>query len=317
MMTNAAKDLEKFKPFTQKTLPEVEPLAYGHRACQGCGEVLALRLAMKALGTDTIVASATGCMEIITSSFPHTAWRIPWIHAAFENSASVASGIEAARKAMVRKGKLPQKRANIVAMGGDGATGDIGLQWLSGALERGHDFVYLCFDNEAYMNTGVQRSGCTPYGAMTTTSPPGELSIGQYTWKKNVPAIAAAHNIPYVATATVAYHLDLMNKVKKAATVQGPAYVHIFSPCPTGWGSKGDSAILTSRLAVQTKVFPLYEVIDGKTIISKEIKKAKPVEEYLKTQRRFRHLDKNALGDIQKRVDTEYQALLEKAKCNA
>jgi pyruvate ferredoxin oxidoreductase beta subunit len=314
MSTNAAKDLKKFKPFTQKTLPKVEPLAYGHRACQGCGEVLALRLAMKALGNDTIVASATGCMEIITSSFPHTAWRLPWIHVAFENAAAVATGIEAARKAMMRKGKLPNKRISIVAMGGDGATADIGIQALSGALERGHDFTYLCFDNEAYMNTGVQRSGCTPYGAMTTTSPPGELSIGQYTWKKNVPAIAAAHNIPYVATATVAYHIDLMNKVKKASMVKGPAYVHIFSPCPTGWGSRGDSAIMTSRLAVQTNVFPLYEVIDGKTIISKEIKKPKPIAEYFKTQRRFRHLDKNTVSAIQKRVNEEYKALLKKAE---
>ncbi len=313
MSNNAAKDLKNFKAFTQKTLPKVEPLAYGHRACQGCGEVLALRLAMKALGNDTIVASATGCMEIITSSFPQTAWRIPWIHVAFENASAVATGIEAARKAMMRKGKLPKKRPNIVALGGDGAPADIGLQSLSGAFERGHDFTYLCFDNEAYMNTGVQRSGCTPYGAMTTTSPPGELSIGQYTWKKNVPAIAEAHNIPYVATATVAYHIDLMNKVKKASMVKGPAYVHILSPCPTGWGSRGDSAILTSRLAVQTKVFPLYEVIDGKTIISKEIKKPKPITEYLKTQRRFRHLDNNTVSAIQKRVNEEYKALLKKA----
>lgn len=313
MSTNAAKDLKKIKPFTQKTLPKAEPLAYGHRACQGCGEVLALRLAMKALGTNTIVASATGCMEIVTSAFPQTAWRIPWIHVAFENAAAVASGIEAARKSLMRKGKLPKKRINIVGMGGDGATADIGIQALSGALERGHDFLYLCFDNEAYMNTGVQRSGCTPYGAMTTTSPPGAMSIGQYTWKKNVAAIAEAHNIPYVATATVAYHLDLMNKVKKASMVKGPAYVHIFSPCPTGWGAKGDTAILTSRLAVQTNVFPLYEVIDGKTIISKEIKKPKPVKEYLKTQRRFRHLDEKTIAHIQKRVNEEYQVLLRKA----
>lgn len=313
MITNAARDLKNFKPFTQKTLPKVEPLAYGHRACQGCGEILALRLAMKALGNNTMVASATGCMEIVTTSFPQTAWRIPWIHVAFENAAAVASGIEAGRKALKRKGKLPKDNVNIVAMGGDGATADIGIQALSGTLERGHDIVYLCFDNEAYMNTGVQRSSSTPYGAMTTTSPPGEMSIGQYTWKKNVPAICAAHDIPYVATATVAYHLDLMNKVKKASMVKGPAYVHIFSPCPTGWGCKGDSAVSISRLAVKTNVFPLYEIIDGKTIISKEIKKPKPVIDYLKLQRRFRHLDEKTVTRIQNRVSEQYEMLLKKA----
>ncbi|MFH1075983.1 MAG: pyruvate synthase subunit PorB [Pseudomonadota bacterium] len=314
MITNAVKDLENFVPFTQKTLPVEEPLAYGHRACQGCGEVLALRLAMKALGMNTIVASATGCMEIITSSFPQTAWRIPWIHVAFENAAAVASGVESALSAMTRKGKIKDNNINVVAMAGDGGTADIGLQALSGALNRGHNFVYLCFDNEAYMNTGVQRSGCTPFGARTTTSPPGALSIGQQTWKKNVPAIAEAHHIPYVATATIAYHLDLMNKVKKASLIKGPAYVHIFSPCPTGWGSKGEDAIESSRLVVQTKIFPLYEVIDGKVYLTKEIKNPKPVEEYLKTQKRFKHLDQKTTAIIQEKVDQEYNILMNRAE---
>lgn len=303
-------ELEKFKGFSAKNLPKIEPLAPGHRACQGCGEVLALRMVMKALGKDVIVCSATGCMEIITTPFPQSAWNVPWIHIAFENAASVASGVEAAHKVLKRKGRMPKKHIDILAVGGDGATGDIGLQWISGAMERGHDFLYVCLDNEAYMNTGVQRSGCTPYGAMTTTSPPGSQSFGQVTWKKNIPAIIAAHGIPYVATASPAYYVDLMNKVKKAALVKGPAYVHIYSPCPTGWGSAGGRSVEYAKLAVETKVFPLYEVIEGRYIMSRKIKKSKPVEEYLKGQRRFRHLKEDQIAYIQKRVDEEYERLL-------
>ncbi|NVM21007.1 MAG: pyruvate synthase subunit beta [Desulfobacterales bacterium] len=310
MMDAALKD---FKRFTPKTLPKMEAIAQGHRACQGCGEVLALRMALKAIGKNMIVASATGCMEIITSPYPQTAWQVPWIHVAFENAAAVASGIEAARKVLMRKRRIPRQRTTIVAMAGDGGTADIGLQALSGALERGHDFVYICLDNEAYMNTGIQRSSCTPYGAMTTTSPPGKMSIGQHTWKKNVPAIAAAHGIPYVATASPAYYTDLMNKAKKAAMIKGPAYLHLYSPCPTGWRHAGDLAIEISRLAVKTKVFPLYEVVDGRYILTRKIKKPKPVKEYLKLQGRFRHLDEETIEEIQQRVDREYEALVRKA----
>ncbi len=303
-------EFEKFKGFSAKTLPKDEIVAPGHRACQGCGEMLALRMAMKALGKDIIVANATGCMEIVTSPFPQTAWTVPWLHVAFENAATVASGIEAARKVLARKGKIPKKHIDIVAVGGDGATGDIGIQWISGAFERGHDMVYICLDNEAYMNTGVQRSGCTPYGAMTTTTPPGKESFGQVTWKKNVPAIMAAHGIPYVATASPAYYVDLMNKVKKAALVKGPAYVHIYSPCPTGWGSPGEKSIEIARLVVETRVVPLYEVIEGKYILSRKINKPKPVTDYLKTQRRFKHLKEEQLAYIQKRVDEEYDRIV-------
>lgn len=303
-------ELTKFQPFKAKNLPKEEFLAPGHRACQGCGEVLALRQALKALGMHTIAVSATGCMEIISSPFPQTAWRIPWIHIAFENAAAVASGIEAAIKALQRKGRYPKRHVNVVAFAGDGGTADIGIQALSGALERGHDFVYICLDNEAYMNTGVQRSSCTPYGAMTTTSPPGKKSFGQITWKKNVPAIAVAHGIPYVATASPAYFLDLMNKVKKAALIKGPAYIHIYSPCPTGWGMSGESSIEIAKLAVETRVFPLYEVIEGKYYLSRKIKKPKPVQEYLKKQRRFRHLTDALIEEIQQRVDIEYEKLV-------
>ncbi|MBW1946614.1 MAG: pyruvate synthase subunit beta [Deltaproteobacteria bacterium] len=303
-------EFEKFKRFKAKNLPKEELLAPGHRACQGCGEVLALRMAMKALGPNVIVCMATGCMEIITTPYPQTAWKVPWIHIAFENPASVASGIESALKVLRRKGKVPKRHIDIVAIGGDGATSDIGLGWISGAFERGHDFTYICLDNEAYMNTGVQRSSCTPYGAMTTTSPPGEKSFGQVTWKKNVPGIAVAHNIPYVATASPAYFLDLMNKVKKAALVKGPAYVHIYSPCPTGWGSAPERSIEFARLAVETRVFPLYEVIEGRYIMSRKITKPKPVQEYLKGQRRFRHLDEEHIAHIQQRVNADYEKLV-------
>ncbi|NPA49013.1 MAG: pyruvate synthase subunit beta [Thermodesulfobacteria bacterium] len=304
-------ELTKFKGYSIKNLPKEEPLAPGHRACQGCGEILALRMAMKALGTDVIVCNATGCMEIVTSPFPHTSWRVPWIHIAFENAAAVASGVEAALKVLKRHGRFPKSRhVDVVAVAGDGGTADIGLQALSGALERGHDFVYICLDNEAYMNTGVQRSSCTPFGAMTTTSPPGARSIGQMTWKKNVPQIAVAHGIPYVATASPAFFLDLMNKVKKAALVKGPAYVHIYSPCPTGWGTRGEDSIKLARLAVDTKIFPLYEVIEGKYYLTRKITKPKPVEEYLKAQRRFRHLTPEIIEEIQRRVDAEYERLV-------
>ncbi len=305
-----ADDLKNFKKITAKTIPQEESFAPGHRACQGCGEVLALRLLMKALGSEMVAVSATGCMEVCTSTFPQTSWRTPWIHVAFENAAAVASGVESGLKALRRKGVIPDKRVPIVAIAGDGGTADIGMQALSGALERWHDFVYVCLDNEAYMNTGIQRSSSTPFGAMTTTSPPGKQSKGQYTWKKNMPAIAAAHGIPYVATASPAFHLDLMNKIRKAAAIQGPAYVHIYAPCPTGWRMKPELAIESARLAVQTRVFPLYEVIDGQYILTRKVDKPKPITDYFKAQGRFRHLDAATVESIQERVNKEYEKIV-------
>ena len=302
--------LENFEKITPKKMPMEEPFSKGHRACQGCGEVLALRMACKAVGMNFIAVSATGCMEIISSPYPQTAWEVPWLHVAFENAAAVASGVEAGRKALIRKGMIEDTGAKIVAFAGDGATADIGLQALSGAMERGHDFTYICLDNEAYMNTGVQRSSSTPFGAMTTTSPPGAKSKGQFSWKKNMPAIAAAHGIPYVATASPAYHLDLMNKVKKAVTVPGPAYVHIYAPCPTGWRCAPEMSIETARQVVMSKVFPLYEVIDGRYILSRDVKKPITVAEYLNNQRRFRHLKDEDIAYIQKRVDRDWDRLM-------
>jgi pyruvate ferredoxin oxidoreductase beta subunit len=233
---------------------------------------------------------------------------------AFENTAAVASGIESALKVLMRKGRIPQKKIVTIAMAGDGGTADIGLQALSGALERGHDFIYICTDNEAYMNTGIQRSSSTPFGASTTTSPAGKAVMGQMTWKKNMPAIAAAHNIPYVATACPSYPIDLVQKVKKAADIKGPAYVHILSVCPTGWRSAPELSIKLGRLAVEAGVFPLYEVERGQYRMSMDFPKLRPIKEYFKLQGRFRHLTDEMIEEIEKRLHQEYEQLREKAK---
>ncbi|MEE8354018.1 MAG: pyruvate synthase subunit PorB [Dehalococcoidales bacterium] len=302
--------MSETKPASKvRRVPEKEPFAPGHRACVGCGEVLALRLAAKAFPDNTIVTMATGCMEVVSSQFPHTSWRVPWIHTLFENAASTASGIEAGIKAMVRKGRREDIGTKVVAMGGDGGTSDIGLQALSGALERGHDLLYICFDNEAYMNTGIQRSSSTPYGASTTTSPAGKFSIGQKTWKKNMPAIVAAHGIPYVATASHSYPFDLIEKVRKGIAVPGPAYVHVYSACPTGWRSPPELSVKLGKLVVQTGIFPLYEIENGKYKMRGKNAKLKPVKEYLKLQGRFRHLSDDTIAEIQDRVVVEYEKI--------
>jgi pyruvate ferredoxin oxidoreductase beta subunit len=299
--------------FAPRLVIKEEKFAPGHRACIGCGEALAVRLACKAIGRNVIVVNATGCMEIVASQIPYTSWRVPWIHTLFENTAAVASGIEAGMKALIRKGQLTDTGTNVVAIAGDGGTVDIGLQALSGALERGHKFLYICFDNEAYMNTGIQRSSATPFGASTTTSPAGKASIGQFSWKKDMPAIIAAHNIAYVATACPSYPFDLMGKVEKALAVRGPAYIHVLSVCPTGWRCPADLTIRIGRLAVETGVFPLYEVEDGVYKISLELPRLKPVTDYMKLQGRFRHLSEEVIKQIQKRVEQEYTQLMEKA----
>ena len=300
---------QEFVKFGKREITTDEPFASGHRGCIGCGEALAVRLAMKALGRDVAVANATGCIEIISSPLPDTSWQVPWIHTLFENTSAVASGIESGYKVLMRKGRIPQKHIDVIAIGGDGATADIGIQALSGALERGHDFVYLCFDNEAYMNTGIQRSSATPYGASTTTAPAGKvITVGQQTQKKNMPAIAVAHGIPYVATATPSYPFDMMEKVKKAADVEGPAYVHILSVCDTGWRIPTNMSVTIGRMAVQCGIFPLYEVENGKYTLNVD-KELKPVEEYLKKQGRYRHLSDDEIQKIQEHVIEEYDKL--------
>jgi pyruvate ferredoxin oxidoreductase beta subunit len=307
-------------------------LTSGHRLCAGCAESIIVRQVLKAADAPTMITSATGCLEVATSIFPYTAWNVPWIHTAFENVAANASGMEAAWKGMRRKKKGPLAKyedLNIIAIAGDGGTYDIGLQALSGALERGHDFTYLLVDNEAYMNTGIQRSGGTPYAAQTTTSPAGDVIPGKSEWKKPIDEIVIAHEIPYVATISPAWPLDVMRKSQAAFMVKGPAFLHAISPCTRGWRYDPSKTIQIARLAVQTCVFPLYECRreDGRPVyrlsapslaIAKRPDSKKPVEEFLGVQGRFRHLFRPTKRDdmlrfYQENVDIRWEILLEKA----
>ncbi len=263
----------------------------GHTACAGCGELLAMRHVLEASGSQTIVAGATGCGEVTTTKYPTSSFKIPWIHANFENSAPVISGILAGYRAR------GQKPPNLIAWGGDGATFDIGLGMLSGAWERGDDFLYVCFDNEAYMNTGVQSSGSTPYGTNTTTTPPGRKSTGNNLVKKDMIKIALAHNLPYVATATVGNVLDIQNKVRKALTLKGPKYIQILVTCIPGWYTEAKDTIKIAKLASQTGIYPVVEYMDGKlTGVAKCPNPRPKVEEYLRLQGRFKHLFQSESG---------------------
>jgi pyruvate ferredoxin oxidoreductase beta subunit len=305
------------KEFSQT--PEL--FASGHRACAGCGPAIALRLIMKAARGPIIATNSTGCMEVVSTIYPYTSWKIPWIHTAFENVAANAAGIEAALKVLKKKGQLKYDHVDVVAFGGDGGTFDIGIQALSGAVERGHDFLYVLYDNEAYMNTGIQRSGGTPMGAWTTTSPAGKVIPGKPEQKKPIADIMVAHEMPYVATASISHWKDLIVKARKGMEVNGPAFLHVFAPCPRGWRSETAKSVEISRLAVETCVFPLWEAEYGEyklsaasKVIALKPEKKKPVEEYLKTQGRFRHLfkpeNKQLLEAIQKEVDRRWQKLL-------
>jgi pyruvate ferredoxin oxidoreductase beta subunit len=256
----------------------------GHRACAGCGQSAAVRIIMEIAAPNCVATNATGCLEVFSTPHPQTAWGVPWIHSLFENAASVAAGVEAALK---KQGKLDDIR--VLAFGGDGATLDIGFGPLSGMFERGHDVAYFCMDNEAYMNTGVQRSGSTPFAASTTTSPAGRRSFGEDRPKKDLPAIAAAHGLPYVATASMALFADLRRKTRKALSTRGPKYIQTHVPCPPGWGYDEKLSVEIGRLAVECGLYPLVEWEDGEVVRVRKIKKV-PVDEYLKTQRRFRHL---------------------------
>ena len=282
-----------------KNISDVELLAPGHRACAGCGCILAIRYALKALGKNVIVSMSTGCMEVVTTPYPETAWRVPWIHVAFENVAAVASGVSRALKMLDKRG------VKSVAIGGDGGTVDIGLQALSGAAERGENLLYICYDNEAYENTGIQRSGATPYGAWTTTTPVGRVKRGEDRPKKDMPAIMAAHGVPYVATASVGYPMDYIKKVKKAASIDGPTYIHVHAPCVLGWRIDSSKTIEVAKLAVLTGMWNLYEIENGVTRVTFKPPRRKPVSEYLKVQRRFRHLTDEEIMKIQQMVDEE------------
>ncbi len=266
----------------------------GYTSCLGCGEALAMRIVAQAAGPDTIFTNCTGCSEIFTSRYPTSSWSAPWVHSLFENSAAVASGVYYALK---HKGTLDG--VNVIAMGGDGGTADIGLQCLSGALERGDDLLYVCYDNEAYMNTGIQRSGLTPLDAATTTSPSGKASWGNNRPKKDLAGIVAAHRVPYLAVASMGYYRELPRLVEKALSYRGPKFLQIHCTCPLGWRSDPAQSAELTRLAFETGCYPLYEVIEGDLKPHKAPKEWKPVEAYLKPQGRFRHLFRAAEGEGQ------------------
>ncbi len=267
----------------RRNQPVFRGLEAGHRACQGCGQALAARLVTEALGPDVLIANATGCLEVFTTAWPQSAWRVPWLHSVFANTAAIASGMEAALKAQKRQTK-------VVAFAGDGGTFDIGFQALSGMLERNHNVLYVCFDNEAYMNTGVQRSSSTPHAAATTTSPPGRQRVGKRHLKKDLVTIIAAHRIPYAATATVAYPSDLRKKVRRGLQIEGAAFIVVHSPCPLGWGHENALGIEVARLAVQTGLYPMIELERGELVGAMPLRNIRPVTEYLRLQDRFKHL---------------------------
>jgi len=278
---------------------------------------------MKATRGPTIVTEATGCMEVASTIYPYTSWAAPWLHTAFETAGANASGIEAALKILRKKGKIKNEQIDVIAFAGDGGTYDIGIQALSGAVERGHDFLFVLYDNEAYMNTGIQRSGGTPYGASTTTSQAGKAVPGKLEQKKPIADIMVAHDMPYVATAAPYYWKDLIMKARKGIEVNGPAFLHVFAPCPRGWRTEPSKSIELSRLAVETCIFPLWEAVNGNCQLSTPSKvialapqKKKSVKEYLQVQGRFRHLftPENAkmLDEIQHRTDERWNRLLKR-----
>ncbi len=283
------------------SIPETEIMSPGHLACQGCGATLAFRYALKALGTKTIVTIPACCWSVIDGPFPYSAARIPLFHTAFETAASTASGIRAALEVKGVEG------ISVLAWAGDGGTMDIGIQALSGAVERGEDIIYVCYDNEAYMNTGIQRSSSTPHGAWTTTTPVKKYKVGP---KKNMVEIMVAHKIPYTATANVAYPEDFIAKLKKAKEIKGPSFIQILSPCPVGWKFASQLTIKIARLAFETCIFPLFEVENGVYNVRKPHKK-REIKDYFMLQGRFRHLDEETISELQDVVDIEWNKILQ------
>lgn len=299
-------------------------LASGHRTCQGCALPIIVRTVMRTINAPVIVSCATSCLEVTTTIYPQSSWEMPFIHSAFENASATVSGIDAALKYLKKlkkpttdydstklvAGRLP---TTLLAFGGDGGTYDIGLQSLSGAIERGHDFLYVCLDNEAYMNTGIQRSGATPMYSWTTTSPVGKRQLGKLQARKPLTEIIASHNIPYVAQASPSHILDLAQKVQKAMKYQGPKFINILSPCPLGWKSEPSQSINLARLAVETKFWPLWEQENGELRITVDISEPKRLEEFLELQGRFKHLlrseNKQALEELREAVENQWRKL--------
>jgi pyruvate ferredoxin oxidoreductase beta subunit len=298
----------------RELIKQPERLAPGHRLCAGCGATIVVRQILAAIDAPVVIANATGCLEVGTTIYPYTAWEVPWIHNAFENAASTISGVEAAYRSLVRQGKIPEQDVVFLAFGGDGGTYDIGIQALSGAAERGHRFLYVCYDNGAYMNTGIQRSSATPFGAQTTTSPAGDVIPGKQQFRKDLTAIMAAHGIPYAAQAAPSQWRDLMKKTRKAVGCGGPAFMNVLASCGRGWRHETDETVEITQLAVDTCYWPLYEVEDGQWRLTYKPKEKLPVAEWLKRQGRFRHLlreENQALVDqFQADVDRRWERLL-------
>ena len=296
--------------------------ASGHRMCAGCGAPPVTRMVLRAVKPEdhVVVTNATGCMEVSTCIYPYTSWTDSYIHTAFECAGATCSGVEAAYRSMKKQGKLPQdKHTKFIAIGGDGGTYDIGLQSLSGAMERGHDMTYVCYDNGAYMNTGIQRSSATPKFADTTTSPAGTVIPGKMQSRKDLTEIMEAHHLPYVAqTAAYMNFKDLYEKAEKAIYTEGPTFLNILSPCPRGWGYPTEDLMQINKLAVETCYWPLYEVENGKYRITYKPAKKLPIEEFLRPQKRFKHLFKPGnewmIEEFQKEVDRRWEALIELEK---
>jgi len=300
---------------TAKQLSERgDRLTGGHRLCAGCAASVVVRHVLRgAKETPVVVSCATGCLEVSSTIYPYTAWEDSFIHSAFENASATISGVEAAYKSLRRQGKITQEH-KFVAFGGDGGTYDIGLQSLSGALERGHDFVYVCYDNGAYMNTGFQRSSATPPGAWTTTAPNGKVSRGKSQQRKNLTAIAVAHGIPYVAQASPHNFRDLTAKAEQAFETPGPAFLNVLSPCPRGWRCDSADSITQAKMMVDSCYWPLYEVIDGEYRLNYDPKKRKiPITDWMRQQGRFSHLFKPGheefLAEMQAHTDVEWAKL--------
>lgn len=295
-----------------------ELLAPGHRLCAGCAESIIVRLVLLSSPYPVVACSPTGCLEVSTTIYPSTSWRISWIHSAFENAASTIAGVEGAYQALRKRGRVKEKMAFVV-FAGDGGTYDIGFQALSGAIERQHTFLYVCMNNQAYMNTGIQRSSATPLGAATTTTPAGRKILGKQLMGKDLTKIIAAHPIKYAAQASISHPVDLVRKAQKAFMIEGPTFLNVFAPCPRGWRTLTEDTVSLAREAVQCCIWPLYEVEDGAYRINHRPKEKTPVAEWLKKQGRFAHLFRSKEGEelvhtLQEEVDREWEHLLSVAE---
>lgn len=294
----------------------------GHRMCAGCGAPIVGRTVLRALKNEdhAVISCATGCMEVSTFIYPYTSWTDSFIHTAFECAAANTAGVEAAYKSLKKQGKLPEdQHTKFITFGGDGGTYDIGLQSLSGAMERGHDMVYVCYDNGAYMNTGIQRSSATPRFADTTTSPAGKVIPGKMQNRKDLTQIMAGHHLPYIAQSIAVNNFkDLYEKAEKAIYTEGPTFLNVFTPCPRGWGYPTEKLMEINKLAIDTCYWPLYEIVDGKYHITYKPANKKPIEEFLKPQRRFKHMflpgNEWMIEEFQKEVDRRWQELLDLEK---